>query len=51
MTKLLKNGQKRRPLKCSDIFRNLIVAFSISLFILQLKSSDSYKRIFKMMNK
>ena len=31
----------------SDIFRNLIVAFSISLFTLQLKSSDPYKRIFK----
>ena len=47
MTKLFKNGQKRGPLKRSDIFRNLIVAFSISLFILQLKSSDPYKRIFK----
>ena len=37
-----KNGKKR-----SDIFRNLIVAFSISLFLLQLKSSDPYKGIFK----
>ena len=35
MTKLFKNGQKRGPLKRSDIFRNLIVAFTISLFILQ----------------
>ena len=34
--------QKRRPLKSSDIFRNLFVAFSIYLFILQLKSSDPY---------
>ena len=41
------NGQKRGPLKRSDIFRNLIVAFSISLFILQLKSSGPYKTIFK----
>ena len=46
MTKL-KNAQKRGPLKRSDIFGNLIVAFSISLLILQLKSSDPYKRIFK----
>ena len=47
MTKLFKNGQKRGPLKGSDISRNSIVAFSISLFILQLKSSDAYTRIFK----
>ena len=38
-----KDGKKIRPLKCSGIFRNLIAAFSISLFILQLKSSDPYK--------
>ena len=47
MTKRFKDGQKRGPLKYSDIFRNLVVAFSISLFILQLNSSDPYKRIFK----
>ena len=41
------NDQKRGPLKRSDIFRNLIVAFTISLFILQLKPSDPYNRIFK----
>ena len=46
-TNFFKNGQNRGPLKRSDIFRNLIVAFSISLFILQSKSSDPYKRIFK----
>ena len=46
-TKFFKNGQKRGPAERSDIFRNLIVAFSISLFILQLKSSDPYERIFK----
>ena len=28
-------------------FKKLIVAFSISLFILQLKFSDPYKRIFE----
>ena len=44
--KRIKNCQKRRPLKRSDTFRNLIV-FSISLLILQLKFSDPYKRIFK----
>ena len=46
-TNIFKNCQKREPIKKSDIFRNLTVAFSISLFILQLKSSDPYKRIFK----
>ena len=46
MTKHFKNGQKRGPLKRSDIFRNLTVPFSISLFILQLKSPDPYKKIF-----
>ena len=40
-----KNGQKRGLLKRSGIFRNLIVAFSISLLLLELKSSDPYKRI------
>ena len=34
-------------LKRSDNFRNLILAFTISFFILQIKSSDPYKRIFK----
>ena len=47
MTNRFKNGQKRGPLKRSDIFRNLIVPFSISLFMLQLKFPDAYKRIFK----
>ena len=46
-TKNFKNGQKRGPLKRSDIFRNLIVAFSISLFILQLKSPDPLKECLK----
>ena len=41
------NGQKRGPLKSSDLFRILIVAFSISFFIFQLKFFDSYKKIFK----
>ena len=45
--KLFKNGQKRGPLRRSDLFKNLIVAFSISLFKFQLKSSDPYKRTFK----
>ena len=47
ITKLFQNGQKRGPLKHSGIFRYLFVAFSTSLFKLQLKSSDPYKRIFK----
>ena len=47
MTKLFKNGQKRGTLKRSVIFRNLIVAFSIFLYILQLKCSDPYEIIFK----
>ena len=42
MTKLFKNGKKSGPLKRSDIFKNLILAFNISLYILQLKSSDPY---------
>ena len=47
MTNRFKNGQKRGPLKRSDIFRNLTVPFNISLFMLQLKFPDAYKRIFK----
>ena len=47
MNKLFQNGQKRGPLKRSDIFKNLVVAIGISLFILQLKFSDPYKGIFK----
>ena len=47
MTKRFKNGQKTGPLKHSEIFGSLIVIFNISLFILQLKPSDPYKRIFK----
>ena len=42
-----KNGQKRKPLKRSDLFKNLIVVFSIVLYMLQLKSSGPYERIFK----
>ena len=40
-----KNGQKRGLLKRSVIFRNLIVAFGISLLLSELKSLDPYKRI------
>ena len=39
--------RKKGQLKCSNIFRNFIVAFNISLFVLQKKSSDLYKGIFK----
>ena len=38
---------KKGPLKRSDYLRNLIVAFSISLFILQIKSFNPGKIIFK----
>ena len=40
------DSQKMELLKRSDLFRNLIVAFSVFLFILQVKS-DPCKRIFK----
>ena len=43
----LKNGQKSGPLKRLDIFKNSIVAFAISLFIFQLKSSDPWKECLK----
>ena len=46
-TNIFRNCQNSGPLKRSDFIRNLIVAFSISSFILQLKSSDLYKRKFK----
>ena len=46
-TNISKNGQKTEPLKSSDFSRSSIVAFSIFLFILHLKSSDPYKKIFK----
>lgn len=41
--RMIKGGSLNR----SDDFRNLISAFNISLFILQLNSSDPYKRTFK----
>ena len=40
-------GQKRGPMKRSEVFKNLIVDFIIFLFALKLKSSDPYRRIFK----
>ena len=39
------NGQKMEALKRSGFFRNLFVAFGISSFILNLKSSDRYKSL------
>ena len=45
--KLFKNGQKRGSLKRSDLFKNLIVAFSISLFKFQLKLLKSIKEHLK----
>ena len=39
--------RKKGQLKRSNIFRNFIVAFSISMFILLIKSSDLYKGVFK----
>ena len=47
MTNIFRNIQKKRPLKRSDFLRNLAAAFSISLFVLQLKTSDPCKRVFK----
>lgn len=38
---------KKGAIKYSDLLRNLIVAVSISLSILQLKFSDPHKIIFK----
>ena len=41
------NNCKKGPLKRLDIFREIVVAFSISMFMLILKPFDLYQRVFK----
>ena len=40
-------GQKREPMNCAEVFKNLIVDFIIFLLLLKLRFSDPYRRIFK----
>ena len=40
-------GEKRGPMKRPEVFKNLIIGFIIFLFVLKLKSSDPYRKIFK----
>ena len=40
-------GQKRGPMKSLEVFKNLIVDIIIFLYVLKLKSSEPYRRIFK----